>query len=265
MPSVKNVVVVVFTLLFQNWLFTASRAAASEGAVNIVPTKHKSLQFGPVRIFPPSPKRKSYSWRAAVDRTLGRAFSRETSNLVPIGTEKDSRKINAPNFDAVVFRTLASYPSWLCRGSQSLGLLKAVKTSDGGCDVQTRWGSCSVLSFDRPRRHGQLHPLSSILPLFFSSDCTVELPISGGALAITGTPGGNGSLWFTIQKRNTSFKGSLNCGTFKTEIQSYRPSLCGKKIPTSALRSRLYLGTQSLVHGFVMWRFHTHVARQISC
>jgi hypothetical protein len=250
-------------VLCHSWLSISTLAATPGDATKIVSTNHKAVQFGPVRIFPSSPNKKSYSWRAAVDQTLGRAFSRETSNLLPSGTKQDSSNIKSPNFDAVAYRTLASYPTWLCRGSQSLGLLKAVKSSDGGCDVRLRWGSCSILSFDRPRRHGQLHPLSSVLPPFFSNGYTVELPISGGALAITGTPGGNGSLLFSIRKPN-SLKGSFNCGTFTTEIRSYRPSLCGKKIPTSLLRSRLYLGTQSLLHGFVMWRFHRHVARQIS-
>lgn len=264
MLSVKNVALVAFSALCHVFLFTSTGSASDWDHINVVPTKHKTFQFGPVRIFPPAPKRKSYSWRAAVDRTMGRAFSRETSNLHPMKTSKRLSTTKASNLDELAFRTLSSYPTWLCRGGQSLGLLKAVKKPDGGCDVRLRWGSCSVLSFDRPQRCGQLHPLSSVLPLFLSNDYTVELPISGGALAITGTPGGNGSLWFSIRKPNGSSKGSLNYGIFITEIRSYRPSICGKKIPTSPFRSRLYLGTQSLLHGFVMWRFHHHVARQIS-
>ena len=216
------------------------------------------LQFGPVHLFPPSPKRKSYSWRASVDRSLGAAFSKETSNLLPL---KRSKRRTVPpskssNLDVVAFRTLASYPVWLCRASQSLGLLKAVQSPDGGCDVQTRWGKCSILSFHRPQGQGQLHLLSSVLPPFFAKDYTVDLPISGGAVAIADTPRGNGSLRFSI------FPGRPD-GAIVTQIRGYRPSIVGRRRPASPLRSRLYLGTQSLLHGFVMWRFHHHIARQL--
>jgi hypothetical protein len=209
-----------------------------------------SSRLGPIPILP------SYRWSAAVDRNLGTASSLEISHpsnpQLEIGTAR-----------AAVFHRMETYGTWLCRGTVSFGLLQAVHQAGSVCEVRTRWMGIVLLSLGRPRRWERraYHLPWSVLPN--ENVCTVTIPISGGCLAIVGNKSNGGALVFTLR---TTFPGKdedTTRHTFVTEIQHYRPMLCGYSIPIHPLRARLYLGTQSLAHVFVMWRFHKHIADSV--
>jgi len=145
------------------------------------------------------------------------------------------------------------------------------------------------------RKKGKLHPATSaiIKPRFFDLEllsfgeiqkithrpkgqCHFELPITGGILALNRGKGkgqnSQGSLQFSnsIQKEDRRGSASGKRGSenkksdeskmfcqFQSQIGSnYCPGLAGLALPISKFRKRCYLSTQSLIHAYVMHRFH---------
>jgi hypothetical protein len=240
------------------------------------------MQLGPVHLFSSLQNRASYSWSSAVDLSLGMAYSRELTVIVPSAVRQKNQDaaIVDPqdrdwDLDRMVLQLFETYPTWLCRGMTSFGLLEAVPSQDQPkCfDIRTRWWGVNLLSFDRPKRNRREQFIRSyIIPTVFSNlgrdkVCTVTIPISGGFFAAGKDTKVKGALVFKLQTTKVAQNGDrfLAGGkrTLITEIHNYRPMLCGTTIPFKTHRVRLYLGTQSLAHAFVMWRFHKHIVRNM--
>jgi len=308
-------------------------------------------QLGPIRLTPSLSKRSSsnnnkdpqqkrspraaYTWQASVDRTAGKAYSREVSN-VPANSRlaRAVAKINDSDDDGLLrmaTRMFGDYPVWLCRFPTTLGVLKAQK-DHGGYRVTTRLLGINLISFGAPQSHrisyntnaipnssndssnGNEPSTSSQVSSSVSTDCTVVLPITGGILSRAAAPSSTswwrrgdedrGSLVFSLKSvRTTTITSSepqaaerpwhemddaatttrttttstSTRSSIVTALSGYRPSLCGgittnggggkagvtktKRRKINPLRAGFYLGTQSVVHGHIMWRFHRHCRR----
>jgi hypothetical protein len=243
------------------------------------------MQLGPVHIFSSLQNRASYSWSSAVNLSLGMADSRELTVIAPsvVRQKNQDAAIVDPqdrdcDWDKMVLQLFETYPIWLCRGMTSFGLLKAVPSEDQPkCfDIRTRWWGVNLLSFDRPKRNRREQFIRSyIIPTAFSNlgrekVCTVStvtIPISGGFFGAGKDTKVKGVLVFKLQTTKVAQNGDRFVAggkrTLITEIHNYRPMLCGTTIPFKTHRVRLYLGTQSLAHAFVMWRFHKHIVRNM--
>ena len=210
--------------------------------------------IGPIQLLPSSSQRLSFRWTASVDRNKTMAFSKEVSNLVHDTTS--NRRMDDRSWRESIIQKFESYPQWMCQGSVSLGLLQAVphrpSRTIGGCayEIRTRWGGIRLLTFDRPYRRW-----NSLLDQWKgSSKDRITLPILGGRMTATGTSQENqGSLVFTLYDDQQQ----QQCRRFiVTEIDQYRPMLLGAG---GRWRTRVYLHTQSVIHAYVMWRFHHYI------
>lgn len=160
-----------------------------------------------------------YRWQATVDVHSGVCNSKETS---PWKRGDD---------DVDLYDAFCGYPRWLCRFLVTFGLLRARDTVDGTdiCFLGT-----TAFQFGKPHQLG----------VFTTSSSTVKtiLPIQGG--------------WLTKQPTGALIFSQDN-DTLETSVVHYRPfrKVDGK---VNTLRSFLYLHSQSIVHGYVMWRFHRY-------
>jgi hypothetical protein len=147
---------------------------------------------------------------------------------------------------------------WLCQGRITLGILKAEPFSYGenqkGIHMQDRIFGINVLSFGQPTTTSSLglHDRQRRNQSSSSKSITTIIPIVGGCMARRRKPGGSysGSLTFVLEQS------SLDTYRIETGITNdYRPSLAGPP-PVSSVRGWFYQSTQSLLHAYVMWRFH---------
>lgn len=224
-------------------------------------------RLGPFQGFPQTPERTSFSWSAAVDRAAGTASSKETSNVLPqTPLGRAITKNKGSDLLGMAAQMFGEYPVWLCRGATSLGLLQAIPVAKGGFEIRTRLFDINLLSFGGIKSRRLSFQTKAATNSPWSSptkehDCTVVLPITGGLLALGEKKQDKGAILFTLKTttRTNDSNGSSR-SSLVTAIQGYRPSLCGKA-PVHPIRVGLYFGTQSFVHGHVMWRFHRHCRR----
>jgi hypothetical protein len=209
----------------------------------------------------------SYQWHADIRNETGLAFSAETSNV-----PKDCkfyrliRDCQNKNMLELLEDYVRTYPSWLCTWPITLGFFKAVpNNSNGAIQIRTRLLNLNLLSFGNFRGERVSYRQDRVR----TTICTVSLPIVGGLLALpSSSRNGNkmGALLFTLKKNeqlrdaddSKNKEGSVeDCdATFRTAIADYRPWVVGFKSPPSWVRKHAYLNTQSLVHSYVMWKFH---------
>jgi hypothetical protein len=240
-------------------------------------TVASSARVGPVRL-----PGGSYRWEAALDRPTGTATSREIS-AVPAGSRLHEAAIRAAcnggggggALDVMAERLFSDYPAWLCRPSVTFGLLRAVETVEGGTELRSRPFGIKFLEFGKARSLGRVSvgtaPAAGDGGTERTSRCAIRIPITGGLLALPG-PNNNekrkdrgcgGALSFALRtkqtvKRSDETEGSTLRCSIVTGIAGYRPAIAGRAAPTGRLRAAVYLGTQSFLHGYIMWRFHRH-------
>jgi len=193
----------------------------------------------------------NYSWKASVDRTTAKAYSLETS-FVPPKSKLAKAVAHHDDLLGLAGQMFDNYPVWLCRFPTTLGFLKAVPSKGGGYHIKTRIFGVTILSLGAPYAH-------SLRLKSRESESSVVLPITGGILALSGVEGKDrGALKFAIQSVSSAEQEGALKTKIVTAISGYRPALCGKQTPTSFLRTKFYLSTQSVLHSYVMWRFHRH-------
>jgi hypothetical protein len=242
----------------------------------MIPSTFLRLEHAPVRLWP---GKHSFSWEASVDSRTGIARSKEISYLNPkrSNLHKQWQKLVVGQDDTDIWMALmerlSDYPKFLALPSVTFGLFRAV-TRENGKEIalQDRIFGMDILVFDAeprtqrfsvqkqiPSVRGSAHPWTMIR----IGDCTVTIPIKGGLLACNkakvnpnNRDRNNGLLRFEV-KHNGEFEQTQ----IKTEIQQYTPAIVGKQEPVPIYRKLAYLLTQSIVHAFVMWRFHKFCSR----
>ena len=199
-----------------------------------------------------------FTSRAFLDRATGIATSLETSNIP--SHSKLSLWLTNEKSSTIANKIFQVYPTWLCQGGITLGLLRAESylydRNKHGVRVHDRVFGINVITFGQPT--------TSSLQLKWqnnnSSTATTKLvlPIVGGCLARkpTNTGSGSGCLQFILQ---TS---SVGVARIETGIAgNYFPTLVGRP-PVIPIRAWVYRSTQSMVHSYIMWRFHQYCYHQ---
>ena len=284
----------------------AKRVASTSPSSGEANTKISRL--GPIRLWPrskgvssSSSRRPAFTWQASVDRRAGKAYSSEFSNL-PAQSKLGKAVADIANDSDIMelaCELFGAYPTWLCRFTNTLGLLRAVPAEKGrrrgGYQIRSRLFGINIISFGVPHcRHITFHDKnnndnnnkeegketeesSCRAGRSTGSDCTVVLPITGGLLSLPAGPSSRrgddrGSMIFTLRTTRSRQDGPAEYvdedsqrtktttttavqSSILTAITGYRPRLCGNA-PINPLSAGFYLGTQSIVHGYVMWRFH---------
>jgi len=151
-----------------------------------------------------------------------------------------------------------------------------------GTSLQDVLFGISFLNFGNPRmvvNHDDYPPQKE--------DCaaaaSVEIPIIGGLLAIMPSLKNKevtknipteeeeameecGCIRLTIQQQQQSSSSNTNNDSvlnIQTEIvNEYHPLLVGSTLPIPILRKWVYRLTQSIIHAYVMWRFHDYCVRE---
>lgn len=234
-------------------------------------------------------KRKSFLWKASLDRDTGVASSYERSifnifggNEIILGqnTNKGQKEF--------VWNQFSKYPHFLQKSSLTLGLCRTVpSTSHDECfNLQTSFLPLNMLTFGKPRMVVSPKKMNSARNNvkdgpFGDIVCCVEIPIVGGMLAKVFDEEQQKSLKSTPNKSNENDHGCLRFTWFSTNYSdhhqgqqpdnivlvteiagNYQPSLAGNRIPIPEWRNIMYCSTQRLLHTYVMWRFHGFVVKE---
>jgi hypothetical protein len=207
-----------------------------------------------------------YKCQARVDQSAGKATSLESSTVLrttKLGAFLEGSRDIGQACHRASNHLFCEYPVWLCRGASTFGLLQAVphersrrQGAPNGYDIRIRIVGVTLLKLGPPKSRARFS--SSFGKGLRLIEHTVDLPITGGIMALKSSNYNGGSLRFTLQvwrEKNNDCQRSLY--KLVTSIHGYRPALCGPS-PISPLRSTLYLLTQSPVHAHVMWRFHRY-------
>mmetsp|Transcript_18995 Transcript_18995/g.31503 ORF Transcript_18995/g.31503 Transcript_18995/m.31503 type:complete len:201 (+) Transcript_18995:16-618(+) len=165
----------------------------------------------------------AYRWAASIDRSTGIAQSCESSRV-----PATSRLSQQPSVEDV----FSLYPQWLSTFRISMGLLTTKKQADGSTSLQDRLFGLHLLEFGKHK---------------CTDANTVLIPINGGILARSDDGRNYGGLSFSLRQEGEIMETAIYHG--------YRPTIAGKA-PVSCVRAWTYRSTQSLLHAYVMWRFH---------
>jgi hypothetical protein len=194
---------------------------------------------------------------ALIDRGTGIATSCEISR-VPLSCPLH-RAIAAGGEEAAKLAEdlFGGYPSWLASWPVSWGCLRAIpipgETKKCHKTIALRdpiFGKTVLLfgpgcfSVRERRRHIGRR----------ATEYTMTLPFVGGFLARPSPEGTYGSLLFSLVSDKRDKGDSIL--VLDTAIADYRPALAGSKLPISRMRAGIYRSTQSLLHAYVMWKFH---------
>lgn len=200
----------------------------------------------------------NFRWTASICRSSGIATSRETS-IVPASSNLHRTFHSSRSREALVKDTFQRYPSWLAGWRVTFGCLRADLVRNKSREeqeiaIKDALFGVTLLSFGQgkpSKRHQRRH-------------CQIEynymLPIVGGFMTMTSPEDSCGALSFslisTCRDDNESF-------VLETSVSGYRPKFAGPA-PVSRLRAGIYRSTQSMVHAYVMWRFHHYCYHQTS-
>jgi hypothetical protein len=201
-------------------------------------------------------RQRRFKWTASIDRATGIATSREISR-VPLACPLH-RAISSGGEAAKLAKDLfGGYPSWLAVWPVSQGCLRAIpitgETKNYHKTIALRdpiFGK-TVLLFG-PGRFSVRGRRRRVGPK--TTEYTMTLPLVGGFLARLSPEGTYGSLLFTLisEKRDNGDSFFV----LDTAIADYRPALAGSTLPISRVGAGIYRSSQSLLHAYVMWRFH---------
>mmetsp|Transcript_6327 Transcript_6327/g.14286 ORF Transcript_6327/g.14286 Transcript_6327/m.14286 type:complete len:236 (+) Transcript_6327:771-1478(+) len=177
-----------------------------------------------------------FRWKAWIDTKTGIAESWEKSSFRPAPVN-----LSRPKEREVCQRVFTEYPDWLAKPRVTFGLLRTKPIKDSTC--VSLFGRWNVLRFGKYR-------LSTITRRGREVKTTILLPMVGGFMTLPHKDG-CGVLEFSLVQRNDETR-------METKIaKGYRPALAGRA-PVHPLRAFTYRRTQSLLHAYIMWRFHKH-------
>ena len=202
-------------------------------------------QLGPVNLQKLASKNVcGYSWEANVNPDSAKASAKEVSSR----PKQWKPSLQKGHWSISETRDLLeTYPEWLCRGSVTLGLLKAVPILNGGTRVQTRLFGINILTFGKP-----VGQRISLKTRGGTEDVVRWKYALQGGIMTASPPAGH--LYVGMGTRVSSDRVFLESG-----LVDYAARVVGIKIPPNPVRVVFYLGTQSFVHGYVMWRYHRYI------
>lgn len=193
-----------------------------------------------------------FKWTASIDRSTGIATSLETS-IVPLKCNLCRAVSKTPS--NTVESVFARYPTWLASWRVTFGLLRAIPIEDKRksrqiaiCDSVF---GVKLLSFGTGRFRVARKAKSD-------KEYNMLIPIVGGLMALPSSKGSSGALSFSLIQ---CCEGSAALRLETAVTNDYRPTIAGEA-PVSRLRASFYRSTQSLLHAYIMWRFHHYCYSQ---
>ena len=210
---------------------------------------------GPISLFPS--KGLQFKWRASVENTFGKATSKETSVLTwkrNYSTSKESIQ----SLKRVSKKWVEGYPQWLPK--VAWGLLRATTTTTTRSKqsttttttIQPRFWDCNLLSFGNL----QVRKMNR-------RGCELELPIVSGLLALGNKNQGCLKFYAVVEPNNKGSDNDRITCRFQSKIGgNYCPWIAGGEGSPMA-QKWMYLSTQSIVHAYIMWRFHKRWADRV--
>ena len=230
-----------------------------------------------------------FRWNASLDRITGEATATETS--IPRRPRRAASPKYAPSVcdEKSLIELLKAYPAWLSKPSVSFGLLRTSTLSEAddvsrnridrsraaqtdsasGVSINSLFG-LNLLCFGEPRVSIMKSKASD------SGRCRsfqADFPVIGGLLD------GKRDATYSSSK-NTNEHGCIRFVVEQEEIRDgvgdgkqrdrrcwrivrlescicdgYHPAIAGA-VPVNPIRKAAYLSSQSLIHAYVMWRFH---------
>ena len=238
----------------------------------------KNSKVGPVRLWR-TQSSQSFIWHAAVDRTTALASAHESShipNTAPLHKAlcKDNNYHKSDQLLRVSKNLFSNYTSWLCSGRVTFGLLKAVQNSNKSIDIRDRFLGLGLLRFGQPEgpqfsenNKKTNNAMTTATQQDNTAHCVWSFPITGGLLAVPDAKGDGGKLVLILTKTLQKPDGATGNGgpdddddenvqfSLQSKLVDYRSKIVGTA-PTNLIRTNFYLGSQSLLHAYVMWRFH---------
>mmetsp|Transcript_5022 Transcript_5022/g.14638 ORF Transcript_5022/g.14638 Transcript_5022/m.14638 type:complete len:240 (-) Transcript_5022:69-788(-) len=194
-----------------------------------------------------------FRWKAELNSKNDRATSRETSQFhlrkSNILATQDSRQKLCQLYE----RMVTNYPTWLCKKNMTFGLFRpSIVKDDDATNLQLKLGRINMLTFGVPKL--------SAAPDGGISSCAIQIPVEGGLLSLPPDAENNdqGRLEFSLDAIPAEDDSILVKLTTKID-GNYRPSIGGSP-PVPIYRKAMYRFTQSVVHAYVMWRFHRATA-----
>jgi hypothetical protein len=213
-----------------------------------------------------------FRWQASLNSASGRASSQEVSQK-EWNHHYETPKASQQSVFRVSDKFIGQYPQWLVRPKVTFGLLTCSGTNPETKETSIRprfWNRVDLLTYG---------------PIQVSKKskrrCKWKLPITGGLLVAhsssSSTSSGSsgkkkrdmGCLVFetTTTTTPTSSSGSttphsLTCRFESSIAGNYCPSIAGPA-PIPSRRKWAYLHSQSIVHAYVMWRFHNALNRRV--
>ena len=183
-----------------------------------------------------------FSWTASLNRSTGIATSHEVSRLpasCPLHRALESK--NNRQVAAVAKDLFSDYPSWLA--NRGFKLVRAVPMQKDTA-IQDPLFGVTFLIFGTGRL--------SLRRAKGRVEHKFVLPIVGGLLARPSPKSTFGGLSFSLIQQ-----GSRQFALDTSICDGYQPAIAGAP-PVNRVRAGVYRCTQSLLHAFVMWRFHRH-------
>ena len=218
----------------------------------------------------------NFQWTASLDSKSGLAQSFEQSHSHSIMVKKWAKEVMQQKSQEL-FR---DYPKWLCRFGTTLGLLRAVEMPWIVEDHEFFFAGEKEGSRKRKVKHVVricsslfgLELLTFGVPededvqygkhLHSEASCCVRFPVLGGILAYKPA---KGCICFDmhlkgVEKMNESngdVKSETQSLVLESRVEDYHPAISGG-VPVNPVRRLMYLGSQRLVHAYVMHRFHCY-------
>lgn len=234
-----------------------------------------------------------FRWRASLDRNTGEASATEISTCTPRRRSKRAGAQDAPITscdEKSLIDLLKSYPVWLSRPSVSFGVLRisglskprdVTRTRTNGIEAQQ--GSAIGMSINDSLFGLNLlcfgNPQSTVTAMKANGgnrrrSIQVDFPVIGGLLdgkrqtqGVTSTNDINehGCIRFIVEQEEVKMRDEekaqrsqafwSNVRIESSICDGYCPAISGSA-PVNPIRKVAYLSSQSLVHAYVMWRFH---------
>lgn len=240
-----------------------------------------------------------FCWRAALDRKTGEATATEISTPRRKSNRAGAQHVPITSSDdKSLIDLLKSYPVWLSRPSVSFGALRPSALSKPRDVARTRidrtralnglesqQGSAAGISINDSLFGLNLlcfgNPRSTMTTMKSNNGSRrrrfqVDFPVIGGLLdgkrQVQATDSANisehGCIRFVVEQEEVKVQDEDNTQLgrkFWSNVQiessicdGYCPAISGGA-PVNVIRKIAYLSSQSLVHAYVMWRFHGKV------
>lgn len=218
----------------------------------------------------------NFSWEAHVDNTKAVAYSKETSWIdLPPPSSYYERLVQRHRIQQASKDFVATWPLFICRGSVSFGLLRVYHNDavSGSCRVHIRGMKVPLLSFGPTRQKRLDLSLGHWeIPL---QNCWLALPdpkkcektfghLRFRCLLQQATGTARNDRQPAAGNKNDRRTDCYCKYALESSLVEYRPRLLG--IPKNHMlpylhpmaqgRTWLYLHSQSLIHTYVVWRFH---------